>query len=464
MVVDPVVFSSIDFLLYFLPAFLAAYYLCPKRHRNLCLFLFSIGFYTYGVWNSPEHLVLLLLSLLMNYAVGRLLERHRSKALLALGLVYDFGVLFYYKYSGFVLNAAGKALGLGCEFAQPALPIGISFYTFQAASYLIDIYRRTVPAEHRFFNFGTYIAMFPQLIAGPIVRYQDIYRSLQKRRSTISLFTEGIGKFILGLGLKVLLANRIGNLWQTVCGIGFESISTPFAWMGILACSLQLYFDFWGYSLMAIGLGQLIGFRLPVNFRHPYQARSMTEFWRRWHITLGTWFREYVYIPLGGNRGGKWKTYRNLLIVWVLTVVWHGAGWNFLLWGFFLFAVIAMEKAGLLKLLRKAPLFSHVYMLLLIPLSWLLFSVSDLKELAIYLQRLVGLGGCAVFQGDYLKYAGQYGFLLVGGVLLCTPLPYYVWNKVKKPWATVVVLAVILLSCLCYLFMGMNDPFLYFRF
>ena len=458
------VFSSLEFILIFLPLFLLTYYLLPHRFRNLCLFLFSLGFYAWGTREHPAYFLLLLGSVGVNYGFGRGLERCRSKPVLTAGLVFNFGILFLFKYCGFFTTALNTAFGASIPVLKLALPIGISFYTFQAASYLIDVYRGTVPAEHSFLYFGIYITMFPQLVAGPIVRYQSIRKRLHRRPHSRAGFLRGLGQFIGGLGLKVLLANRIGGLWQAVCGIGFESISTPLAWMGILACSLQLYFDFWGYSLMAIGLGKMIGFSLPVNFRHPYQSRSMTEFWRRWHITLGQWFREYVYIPLGGNRGGKLKTYRNLLVIWVLTGVWHGAGWNFLLWGAFLFLVIAAEKAGLLSVLQKFPLLSHLYMLLLIPLSWLLFSVTNLQDLWIYLQRLVGVGGNAVFRGDYLKYAAQYGSLLAVGVLFCTPVPYRVWDNVKKPWATVILLAVIFLSCIYYLYQGMNDPFLYFNF
>lgn len=452
------VFSSLEFLLIFLPVFLIVYYLLPGRYRNLCLLLFSLGFYVYGTWGHPEQIAILLLSLFVNYALGLLLERRRSKLTLTIGLLFNFGMLFLFKYSGFFLSAVSDS------FSKLALPVGISFYTFQSAAYLIDIYRKTTPAEHNLVCYGTYLTMFPKLVSGPITRYGQVRKALHRRRHTLELFIRGLRLLILGLGLKVLLANRIGNLWRIIRGIGFASISTPLAWMGLLACSLQIYFDFWGYSLMAVGLGNMLGFQLPVNFRHPYQARSMTDFWRRWHITLGAWFRDYVYIPLGGNRNGKWKTYRNLLIVWVLTGVWHGAGWNFLLWGLFLFAVIAVEKAGLLTVLERKPLLSHLYMILLIPLSWLLFSVTDLPSLGLYFQRLIGLGGEAVFHGDFLKYAAQYGELLVVGVLLCTPVPYRVWNRVKKPWAIVVVLAVILLCCLYYLYQGSNDPFLYFSF
>lgn len=458
------VFSSLEFIFIFLPCFLIVFYLVPPRYQNLCLLVFSLIFYAYGTRETPEYFLLLLILLGMNYAAGLVIGKHRRKWLLVLGMVLNFGVLFLFKYSGFLVANLSAAFGTSVPDLQIALPIGISFYTFQMASYLIDVYRGTVPAERSVLHFGVYVTMFPQLIAGPIVRYQDIQKRLRKNSCSLKRFLRGLGQFILGLGLKVLFANRIGGLWRNVCGIGFASISTPLAWMGILSCSLQLYFDFWGYSLMAIGLGRMIGFSIPVNFRHPYQSRSMTEFWRRWHITLGSWFREYVYIPLGGSRKGQGRTYCNLLIVWGLTGVWHGAGWNFLLWGLFLFAVIAMEKACLLPALSAHPLLSHLYMLLLIPLSWLLFSVTDLHDILIYLQRLIGLGGEAVFYQDYIKYASQYGMLLAVGVLFCTPVPYRVWDRVKRPWAEVILLVVVFLTSVYYLYQGMNDPFLYFNF
>lgn len=458
------VFSSLEFILIFLPLFLAAYYLLPDRYRNLCLLLFSLGFYAYGTRSIPEHFVLLMAMLCLNYLAGLLLGKYRCKWLLVLGMVLDFGVLLLFKYGSFLLTNLAAVLGVSSPDFQIALPLGISFYTFQMASYLIDVYRGAVSAEHSVLDFGVYVTMFPQLIAGPIVRYQDIRRRLRKRKYSLHAFAYGLSQFILGLGFKVLFANRIGGLWRNVCVIGFESVSTPLAWMGLLSCSLQLYFDFWGYSLMAIGLGRMIGFSLPINFLHPYQSRSMTEFWRRWHITLGSWFKEYVYIPLGGNRKGEGRTYRNLLIVWVFTGVWHGAGWNFMVWGIFLFAVIAIEKAGLLTVLSKHSLLSHLYMLLLIPLSWLLFSVTDIHNIATYLQRLIGLGGEAVYYKDYFKYTDQYGMLLAVGLLFCTPVPYRIWDRIKLPWATAILLAVILFTCIYYLYQGMNDPFLYLNF
>ena len=324
------VFSSLEFLLLFLPVFLIIYYLSPPRYRNMCLLMASLAFYAYGVRAHIAYLFLLLASVCINFFLGLFIERYHRKSILILGLLYNLGVLFVFKYSGFFF---ASVLRVATQPFQPELPIGISFYTFQAVSYLIDIYRRTTPAEQNLVCFGTYIIMFPQLIAGPIVRYQDIRKRLHRRRCTPRAFLHGLSQFVFGLGLKVILANRIGNLWSSVCGIGFESVSTPLAWMGILACSLQIYFDFWGYSQMAIGLGRMIGFTLPVNFRHPYQARSMTDFWRRWHITLGAWFREYVYIPLGGSRKGTARTILNILIVFLISGLWHGASWTFVIWG-----------------------------------------------------------------------------------------------------------------------------------
>ena len=345
------------------------------------------------------------------------------------------------------------------------LPTGISSYTFQAASYLIDVYRGDVPEETSPLRLGTYIVMFPQLIAGPIVRFSDVRANLRKRTCTPKKFMAGIAYFIFGLGYKVLLANRLSGLWQGVAGIGYESVSVPLAWMGIIAFSLQIYFDFYGYSLMAIGLGKMIGFSFPQNFNYPYISRSMTEFWRRWHITLGTWFREYVYIPLGGNRKGIKRTYLNLLCVWLLTGFWHGADWNFILWGLFLFAVIAAEKAGLLKFLERFKVLSHIYMLLLIPLSWLIFALTDLSDIGIYLGRMFGIGGINVFAGDYITYLQQYGIFLLAGILLSTKLPALILKKIKKkPLIMALVLLAVLGGSIYCIYMGMNDPFLYFRF
>lgn len=466
------VFSSFEFLLWFLPFFLAIYYLTPKKYRNLCLFLFSLIFYAYGAINQPEYILLILLSIAVNYVLGLLIERSRShsRLWLIIGLIYNFGVLALFKYLDFFIENINKMLGLfpGSSEALPLtnliLPIGISFYTFQIVSYLIDVYRKNVPAETNFINLGTYIIMFPQLIAGPIVKFSDIRKRLHNRSFHKKMFLDGIKIFIIGLGLKVLLANRIGSLWQDINSIGYDSISVPLAWMGIAAYSFQIYFDFWGYSLMAIGLGKMIGFSLPVNFNNPYTACSMTDFWRRWHITLGTWFKEYVYIPLGGNRNGKFKTYRNLLIVWFLTGFWHGADWNFILWGLLLFAIISIEKMGLGRILEKNPFIGHLYMLLLIPLSWLVFAVSDLSALTAYFGRLIGIGGTNIYAGDFIKYGKTYGILLIIALVFSTAVPQKIYRKIKDTVLIIPILAAIVAGTIYCLYMGLNDPFLYFRF
>ena len=345
------------------------------------------------------------------------------------------------------------------------LPIGISFYTFQTVSYLIDVYRKDTKAEKSFIKFGTYITMFPQLIAGPIITYKSIRRELDNRKAGIDNFYIGLKYFIMGLGYKVLLANRIGSLWNDIQGIGFESISTPLAFLGIIAFSFQIYFDFYGYSLMALGLGKILGFTIPINFDYPYLSRSMTEFWRRWHITLGSWFRQYVYIPLGGNRHGLLKTLRNLLIVWLLTGLWHGANWNFVIWGLVTCFFIMIEKLWLKKFLDNHKIFSRIYMIALIPLTWTIFAVTDLKELGILFTRLFPfVKGINVYSLDYVEYLKSYGWLLLVGLFFCTRIPDNFLKKIKNPILEILVyLAIFWLSvyCLCR---EANDPFLYFRF
>ena len=443
------VFSSLEFLLWFLPFFLGIYYLVPGKYRNLCLFVFSMVFYAYGTLRQPLYLLLLLASAAVNYIFGRLIGRTQGRGrqgMLVLGLIYNLGLLVFFKFGGL------------------PMPIGISFYTFQAVSYLVDVYRGTVACEKKPGYVVLYLTMFPQLISGPITRFSRIRARLAERVCSRKPFLRGMEIFLVGLGFKVLLANRFGGLWKNIGGIGYESVSVPLAWMGIVAYSLQIYFDFYGYSLMAMGLGKMIGFSLPVNFRHPYLSCTMTEFWRRWHITLGSWFRDYVYIPLGGNRQGKGRTYLNLLIVWCLTGIWHGNGWNFLIWGLFLFAVIAIEKLWIGRYLNGKRWLGHLYMILLIPLSWLIFAVTDLRQLGIYLGRLVGIGGVNVFAGDFVKYLEQYGIFLVIGLLFATGLPEKLFFAIRRRGIRWVLLLAVLAGSLYGIYMGMNDPFLYFQF
>lgn len=470
------VFSSIAFIMYFMPVFFLVYYILPASYKNAWLFLASLGFYYYGVRGNPGYLLLMIMSVVVNFVAGKLIAAQKTKrarkAWLVVGIVYDLGWLILFKYLGFFIENLNALFGavhikLHLETWNLILPIGISFYTFQIISYLVDVYRRETKAEKSLISLGTYLCMFPQLIAGPIVNYHLIQEQLHKRKHSMEKVESGLKVFALGLAYKVLLANRVGHLWTEVTAIGYESISTPLAWMSIVAYSLQLYFDFYGYSLMAIGLGRMMGFDFPQNFNNPYMAVSMTDFWRRWHMTLGGWFREYVYIPLGGNRGGFAKTVRNMFVVWLLTGLWHGASWNFVLWGLLLFVLLFVEKAGLGKVLERHKALGHIYMILWIPLSWLVFVITDLSQLGIYLQKLFpffGNAGTVLFQGDYLKYGKTYGVYLVLGILFATGVQEKLLKKNKnRLWVILLLLALFWASVYC-MYLGMDDPFLYFRF
>lgn len=328
----------------------------------------------------------------------------------------------------------------------------------------MDVYREKVPAERSLLTLGTYLCMFPQLIAGPIVTYSEVRIQMRSREHSFRNLENGLREFTIGLILKVLIANRVGNLWTQVNSIGYESISCPLAWLGIAAYTFQIYFDFYGYSLMAKGLGRMMGFDFPDNFQDPYLSRSMTEFWRRWHMTLGSWFREYVYIPLGGNRC---HLYRNLFLVWMLTGLWHGANWNFVLWGFFLFLLLTAEKCGLKKLLDRVPALGHLYMLLIIPLSWLLFAVTDLMQFAVYLGRLFPFfaqTGSTVFRGDFVKYGSAYFWPLAAALLCCTGIPRKIYEAKKYTLTATFVLVLLFWACVYCMYLGLDDPFLYYQF
>lgn len=447
------VFSSFEFLFRFLPVFLIIYYVTPEKFRNIVLFVGSIVFYTLG---EAEYVLLLLTCAFLNYVLARLMYRHategrgtRQRVLLILALVYDFGQLFFYKYSGFTNR----------------LPLGISFYTFQIAAYVIDVYRGVVPAEKSFVNLGTYLTMFPQLIAGPIINYSEVRAELRNRKLTSEQFEEGIKLLIIGLGAKVIIADRIGMLWNSIQTIGFASISTPLAWMGAFAYSIQLYFDFSGYSLMARGLGKMLGFEIPVNFRHPYMSKSVSEFWRRWHITLGRWFREYVYIPLGGNRKGKMRTFFNLAVVWVLTALWHGADYNYLIWGGALLVCLGFEKLFLGKSLEKSRFVGHIYILIVVPLTWMAFAISDVQQLGVYFTRLFPFGSYeCINRLDYVKYLKDYWLLFALGILFSTPVPAALYKMSEKKWIGSIAVAVIFVISMYYLAISTNNPFMYFNF
>lgn len=470
------VFSSLTFLFAFLPIFLILYYCSPAKYRNGLLFTGSLVFYGIG---EPLYLCLIICSVLVNLGIGLFIDRSErlsgKRLWLITGLLYNFGLLFFFKYTNFFLENINGVLklchsGTQLKLLELTLPLGISFYTFQIVSYIIDVYRGKVKADHSVISLGAYLCMFPQLIAGPIVVYSDIRRELHERTITIHNLDDGLKTFILGLGFKVLLANRVGTLWNEVCTIGFESISTPLAWLGSLAYSMQLYFDFCGYSLMAIGLGKMLGFTIPENFHHPYLSRSVTDFWRRWHITLGAWFREYVYIPLGGNRKGRIRTIVNLGIVWLLTGFWHGAAWNFILWGVFVFLLEILEKNLLLPVLNHksiaAHIFSHIYMILYILVSWTIFAISDFNQLAMYLARMFPFFGMGhtLNSYDFVKYLTDYSVLLICCILFCTAGPEKLYHRFKNKLGGIVIALIIFWYSVYYLAIGMNNPFLYFRF
>lgn len=464
------VFSSLQFIFIFIPIFFGCYYLAPDRFKNTVLLIGSLCFYFVGTLHNPKHFILLLISIVADFIIGLAIEKYpkHKKALLTSGIIFHLLCISVVKYSGFVIEEINKLIP-DFDFAvNIILPIGISFYTFQGISYIIDVYRGSVIAEKSLIKYAVYISMFEQLIAGPIITYSQVEQQLNQSKIKKENVLNGIGMFIFGLGLKVLLANPIGKLWSHTCAIGFESISTPLAWMAIAAFSFQIYFDFFGYSLMALGLGKMLGFNLPKNFDHPYTSRSMTEFWRRWHITLGSWFREYVYIPLGGNRNGKLATVRNMLIVWLLTGIWHGAGYNFILWGIVLFLIIMTEKLLIGKFLNKSPIAGHIYMILLIPLTWSIFAIDDIGKLGIFFTRLFPFFGqegvWSVFRYDYLKYLKMYYPFLIIGMLFSTELPFRILKRIKSRIIIWTILTVIFIASVYCMYLGFDDPFLYFRF
>lgn len=463
------VFSSLKFIFGFLPVFLCCYYAVPNKFRNIVLLIGSLCFYAVGSFNNPEHIIILIFSIIIDFLIGLLIEKYQKhkKLFLSAGVIFHLIILGVFKYSGFITTELSRNIPGFNSTINFVLPVGISFYTFQGISYIADVYKGDVKAEKSFIKYAVYISMFPQLIAGPIVTYSEINRELYYRKINFSLFLKGIGTFIFGLGLKVLLANPLGKLWSQTCAIGFESISTPLAWISAIAFSFQIYFDFFGYSVMALGLGKMLGFKLPKNFDHPYESRSMSEFWRRWHITLGSWFKKYVYIPLGGNRKGVTATIRNLLIVWLGTGIWHGAGYNFILWGLVMFLLITSEKFITGKILQKSHIVSRVYMLLLIPLTWVIFAIPDIEKIGIFFTRLFpffGQGIWSVFRYDYLKYLKLYFPFLFAGAILSFKFPFRFFKKIKNPFITGGFLAAVFTASVYCMYKGFDDPFLYFRF
>lgn len=457
------VFSSVLFLVFYLPIVCLIYYIAPLKWRNLVLLVVNLIFYG---WGEPLLISVMLFSTVVDYINGyyvgkyRDSDRKKAKRFMICSIVINLSLLAFFKYYDFVAMNL-NSLGLALPLLHLTLPIGISFYTFQTMSYTIDVYRNQADVQKNMVSFATYVTLFPQLIAGPIVRYKDVSEQMEERSHSASQFSQGIDRFIVGLSKKVLLANNIGMLWESIHAASNMSVVT--AWLGAIAYGLQIYFDFSGYSDMAIGLGKMFGFTFLENFNYPYISKSISEFWRRWHISLGTWFREYVYIPLGGNRKGSTRTLINLAVVWFLTGLWHGASWNFILWGVLFGVCIMFEKAGFSKFLEKHPIFGHVYTLLIVACSWVIFALTDMTQIVAYFKVMFG-------QADFfnpatlvylVNYAGYLVILLVG----CTPLVTNFFKK--KPQFQkyrVVINAVLLVVCLMYIVDASYNPFLYFRF
>ncbi|MCQ2522316.1 MAG: MBOAT family protein [Lachnospiraceae bacterium] len=463
------VFSSLEFLYWFFPIFFFLYFILPAKARSFVILAGSLVFYASG---EPLYVFVMVGSILINHFLAQGIHRGthdgRRKALLVLALLLNFGCLFFFKYLGFISQIFTSLTKIELPVPSLALPLGISFYTFQITSYLIDIYRRKYDAEKNFIHFAAYVSMFPQLIAGPIVSYDEVSQDMKNRKSSLQDIEQGAMTFTLGLAYKVLLANKIASLWTDVSSVGPMGINAATAWLGAWGYSMQIYFDFFGYSLMAIGLGRMMHFKFPENFDSPYISTSATEFWRRWHITLGRWFRNYVYIPLGGNKKGKARMLLNTFIVWFLTGLWHGADWNFIFWGLFFFLLLMIEKLGLKKVFDKVKPLGHLYVLFWIPISWLIFNVSDLPLLWQYLKTLFGISlpGKPAFDG-WVKFQGllaTYWWLLLICIICATPLPRWLIKKFNNALLTKLILFALFGYCIYQIAISTNNPFLYFRF
>ena len=466
-------FSSIVFLFSFLPAVMILYYLLPVRFRNVILLLASLVFYA---WGEPVYLFLMLLSILFNYFSGldiarNLQDKRAAKRSLVFNLIINLAVLGFFKYEGFVLDTLNGILPVHISYHALPLPIGISFYTFQILSYIIDVYRGNVKVQTNLPNFALYVTMFPQLIAGPIVQYADVDEQLASREVSRTKFGEGSMYFIRGLAKKVLLANTLGMIFTEVSGLAKGNIAVMTAWLGAFAYMFQIYFDFSGYSDMAIGLGKMFGFEFNMNFNYPYVSKSITEFWRRWHISLSSWFRDYVYIPLGGNRVSKIKHIRNLLIVWFLTGLWHGAAWNFVAWGLYYGVILIIEKYLLSPVLDRLPdVVRHIYSIVLVVIGWVLFFSSSFGQAADYIRVMFGAGahGFADRESMYLLTSNLILWLIL--IFGSTPLVHFRYEHMlrTKKWNTTiinsVVYAALFIVCIAYLVTETYNPFLYFRF
>ncbi len=481
--VKKMVFSSITFLFYFLPLTGLIYCFAPKKHKNLILFIASLIFYA---WGEPVYVLLMLASVWINYILGRLMTDDDEyfvpkrikffsksiaitrKKLLITSLIINIGTLFFFKYAAFAISTVTSFTGIILPVPKVTLPIGISFYTFQILSYIVDLYRCDTKVQKSFIKFGTYISLFPQLIAGPIVRYNEIQVQLDNREVTFDKFSKGLTGFVCGLSKKVILANSMGAVFDMFKAQGISEITMLGSWIGIIAYTFQIYFDFSGYSDMAIGLGRMFGFEFSENFRYPYTSKSVTEFWRRWHISLGTWFKEYVYIPLGGSRVNKPRLFFNLFTVWFLTGLWHGASFNFIVWGLFYWMLLMMEKVFLLKLLKKIPsVISWLYLSLTVIIGWVFFSMDTLSDALYYIGVMFGFGSKGLFvTSDLFTLTSNLTMFIIAAVA-CTSIGKKIYNKLEEKGIFFIgplLIAVGFILSVAYLVSSSYNPFLYFRF
>ena len=465
------VFSSIVFLYIFLPIMLLLYFIVPSKFKNAIMILASLVFFA---WGEIRYIFIMLVLAVMDFICGKKITKYQNQKkkkffFLMVNVVVNLSILFFFKYADFIITNINQLTGLEIPLLNIPLPIGVSFNTFQSLSYIIDVYRGTVKCEKSFYNYLTYTTLFPQIIAGPIVRYETVDEELETKNISLDNFSRGMKRFIIGLGKKVLIANNVGELWNVVETGNYLELSSGFAWLSIIAFAFQIYFDFSGYSDMAIGLAQIFGMKFDENFNYPYISKSITEFWRRWHITLSSWFKDYVYIPLGGNRRGFAIQIRNILIVWFLTGIWHGASWNFVLWGLYFGVILILEKLFLLKLLEKLPkIIRHLYFIVLILVGWVIFAFEDLKQVGNFIRSM--FTNSNIINSETLYYLQNYGLILLIAAICSVP----VWKKLKekldKKDSTIIEIitnlgyvAILILSTASLVTNSFN-PFLYFRF
>lgn len=460
-------FSSLVFLFIFLPATIFFYYISPRKLKNLVLLVCSLFFYSYG---EPRYIFVMLIFILVNYWLGLLVDKYRgekkiAKFILTLSVVLNLSMMGYYKYANFLIQNINTIFDSSLPILNIVMPIGISFFTFQGLSYVIDIYRGHGKVQKNPLNVALYISLFPQLIAGPIVRYETVEEQIQHREESLLEFSRGIERFVLGLSKKVLIANSVGLIADQAFGTPISELSVTFAWIGILSYTAQIYFDFSGYSDMAIGLGRMFGFEFLENFNYPYISKSITEFWRRWHISLGTWFRDYLYIPLGGNRVSKLKFFRNIFVVWFLTGFWHGAAWNFIVWGIYYGILLIIEKLFLGKYIEKlwSPL-QHMYTMVLVMFGWVLFRANTLNYAIKYIYTMMGFNCTSLIDSKAIYYISEYIAEITIAIITSVPIYPLIDSKIDGCFIKPIIIMVLMIICVIYLITSTFNPFIYFRF